>query len=125
MSFISILKKIGTVALGIEHVAAPIISIALPQLAGPISIVDGIFQRLQTAVTTVEANNPVDGQGQVKAAAVTADFEAGLELTQSILAAENKKLTYDTAALQEAISAQVTALNAMAKVKASFKTVSI
>lgn len=125
MSFISIFKKIGTTLLGIEHVAAPVLSLVVPGAAPIITELDGIFQRLQTGIVTVEANNPVDGQGSVKADAVTADFNAGLDLTQSVLAMEGKKLTYDAAALQTAIASQVAALNAMAVVKASFKVVPI
>ena len=54
MSFISILKKVGTILVGVEHVAAPILSSLLPTLAGPIGLVDGIFQKLQGAIITVE-----------------------------------------------------------------------
>jgi hypothetical protein len=122
-SFISILKKIEQIAIGIEHVAAPIAETLLPQFAPLIARVDGMFTNLQTAVATVEMNSPVDGQGALKAQAVTADFEAGLAFTQSVLAPSNLKLSYDEMALQEAIAAQVTAFNAMAKVKASFKVV--
>ena len=125
MSFINIIKKIGTVALGIEHIAAPIAETLLPGFAPIIAGIDNIFQHLTGAIVTVEANNPTTGQGVIKADAVTADFESGLELTQSILAMEGKKLTYDAAALQTAISSQVAALNAMAAVKASFKIVPV
>jgi len=121
MSFISILKRIGSVAIGIEHAAAPFINIAYPGF----DKLDAMFQRLQSTVLTIEANNPIDGQGQVKAAAVKADFAAGLQTTQDVLALTKKKLTYDDALLQQAIDAQVLAYNTMAKLKASFKVVDI
>lgn len=125
MSFLSIFKKIGSIALKVEHVASPIISTMLPGAAPIIMELDTIFQHLQSAVITVESNNPLDAQGAVKSASVVSDFNSGLELTQSILAMKGEMLSYDATALQTAISAQVTALNAMAAVKASFKIVSL
>ncbi len=125
MSFLSILRKIGTVTLGIEHAAGPIIGALYPPLAQPLAQLDGLFQRLQSTVMTVEQNNPVDGSGALKAAAVKADFAAGLQTTQDVLALTHKKLTYDEALLQQAIDAQVLAYNTMAKVKASFKVVDL
>jgi hypothetical protein len=121
MSFISILKKIGSVTIGAEHIVAPVIEAAVPAISGPVAALDGIFQRLQATIATVEANNPTDGQGGIKAQAVTADFQSGLDLTQQILALKGEKLTYDASALQSAIDAQTAAFNAFAKLKASFK----
>lgn len=121
MSFISILKKIGSVVIGAEHIVAPVVETLVPSLSGPIAAVDGIFQRVQATITTLEANNPSDGQGAIKSAAVVADFQSGLDLTQQILSVEHKKLSYDGAALQAAINAQVAAYNAFATLKASFK----
>lgn len=83
-----------------------------------------IFDRLQTAITTVEASSPLQ-DGTVKSGAVVTDFEAGLSVTQAILAVDGKKLVYDDAALQSAINAQVAAYNAFATLKASFKVVSL
>ena len=54
MSFISILKKVGTILVGVEHIAAPFVSAAFPALAGPIGLVDNIFQKLQNTIITVE-----------------------------------------------------------------------
>lgn len=120
MSFISVLKKIGTVALGVERIAAPVLQF-VPGAAPVLAIVDNITAHFQNLVVTAEVNNPTDGQGSVKAQSVQNDFAAGLEFTQSILAVKGEKLTYDTGALQEAIDAQVKAYNSIAKVKASFK----
>ena len=124
MSFLSILRKIGSTVIGAERVVAPIAEDLLPAYSGTIAALDGIFQRLQAAIATAETTLPQDGQGSVKLPAVIADFDAGLELTQSILAAEGKKLTYDPVQLKAAIDSQVAAFNAMADVKASFKIVS-
>jgi hypothetical protein len=125
MSFVSILKRIGAVATGIEQIAVPAAEAALPQFAPLIAEADGIFKRLQTTVATVEASNPADGQGQLKAQAVTTDFQASLELVQQVLALEGKTLTYDDTSLQTAINSQVAAYNAMAQIQASFKIVPI
>jgi hypothetical protein len=125
MSFVSILKKIVGVATGIEQIAVPVAETVLPQFAPLIAEADGIFKRLQTTVATVEASNPAAGQGQIKAAAVTADFQSGLALVQQVLALEGKTLTYDDTALQTAINSQVAAYNAMAQIQASFKIVPI
>ncbi len=119
MSFISILKKIGTVALGIEHVAS---ASGLGSLIPGFAMIDPIFQSIANGVVRIEANNPLT-PGADKASAVTQDFAAGLDTFQQILAARKEKLTYDAVALQAAIDAQVAAFNAMAKVKASFAIV--
>ncbi len=121
MSFISILKKIGVTIAGVEHIAAPIISVVYP----PFAQIDNLFQHLIGGIVTVEHNNPGDGQGGVKAAAVKADFIAGLQVTQDALTLAKKRLVYDDALLQQAIDNQVAALNSMAKLKASFKVVDI
>lgn len=123
-SFVSILKKVGSVILGIEHIAAPIAEIALPAFAGQIAEVDSLFTRLQSSISTVEANSPVGTNGQLKSDAVTADFNSALSLAQSVLGFTGKQITYDAAALQAAINAQVAAYNAMATLKGSFKVVS-
>ncbi len=120
MSFISILKKIGSVAVGVEHVAA---STGLLALVPGGAAIDAIFQIIPTSAAQVEALNPVDKQGAVKEQVVIRDFELGLTATREILEANGKTLTYDQAALKEAIAGQVAAYNAMAKVKASFRIV--
>ena len=125
MSFISILTKVGQVALGIERAAAPMIETFLPASTPIIAAVDGIVGRIQGSITTVEANNPMDGQGQIKSAAVVTDFQDGIAIAQEVLAMEGKSLTYDSAALTTAITAQVAAYNAFATLKASIKIVAL
>ena len=122
MSFISILKKIGSVALGIEHVAAPIAEAVLPAYAGIIAGLDGLVLKTQASILTTEANNPSDGQGGLKAPAVQADVKSYIETLRAGLALAGKGLEYDDADLQDAINAQVAAYNAFGKLKASFKT---
>lgn len=123
MSFLSILKKVGSVALGIEHVAAPILGVVIPGAAPVIAEIDNIFKTIQTGVMTAEANHPTDGLGKLKSDAVIADFQSGIALAQEFMAMEGKTIAYDAAALQDAISSQVQAYNAMAALKASFKVV--
>lgn len=123
-NFFSILKKIGSAALGVEKVAAPIAEAVFPQFAPAVSMLDGWVNRVQGAVVSVEAN-PVMTDGTVKSNAVIADFETGLDLTNSVLAMRGKQLSYDKAALQDAINSFVAGYNALAKVKASFQEVDI
>lgn len=115
MSFISVVKKI----LGVEHAVAPLLGAFVPGIA----IFDSIVTRVQNAIGTFEVNIPKDGSGAIRSEAVVNDFEASLEVTKAIAAAEGKKLVYDDAALQRGINAQVTAYNEFAAVKASFKFV--
>ena len=124
-SFITILKKVGSVLLGVEHLAAPIAEIAFPQFAGAIAEVDSLTGRLQNAITTVEANSPVGTDGSLKSAAVIADFNAAIGLAQSVAGFAGKQISYDAGALQAAINAQVNAYNAAAALKASFHMVDI
>jgi len=119
-SFFSILKKVGSVAFGVERVAAPVASTVFPQFAPAIAQLDGWVNRLHSAILTLESENPVDGQGQIKAAAVIADFEAGLDITNAVLALRGKTLVYDKKELEAAISDFVSAYNHLAKLKASF-----
>lgn len=121
MSFLSIIKRIGSIALGIEHVAEPIVSTLIPASQPVFAILDPIFAKLQNAIMTVEVNKPIGTPGNVSSDAVIADFEASLELAQSIASAAGQVVTYDKAELQNAINFQVSALNSMAKVKASIK----
>ena len=125
MSFWSALKKVGTIALGIERVAGPIAAALYPPVAPAIGMLDTWVQRVTNTIVTVEQNSPIDGQGQVKSLAVIADFEAGLDFTNSILAARHKRLDYDKQELQNAINGFVAGYNALAKVKASFKEVDL
>ncbi len=122
MSFLSILKKFGNTALGIEQAAEPFITTLIPASAGVFAVIDPIFARLKQAVVTVEANSP-GTPGNLKSDAVIADFEAALSVAQSIADARGETLQYDKLALQTAINSEVAALNAMALVKASFKFV--
>lgn len=124
MSFKSIIKSIDGTLLGIEHVAAPIAEGLFPQFAAPIAALDNIFSRVPSTIITLESSVS-DGQGQLKAQAVIADFETGLDFTNSILAMRSKMLDYDHVELQNAINSLVAGYNSLAKVKASFKKIDI
>ncbi len=125
MSFLGILKKIGTVALGIEHVAAPILGGLYPPAAPWLAKLDNAAQLLLGSVVATENNNPKDGQGGIKSEAVNADLNAYLDTMNAGLAFANKQIVDDKALRQEAINASVAAFNTMAKWKASFKTVDL
>jgi hypothetical protein len=117
-------QKVVGVAGVVEHVSVPIIGALIPGAAPILGAIDSIFQRVLGTIVTVEMQSPAGG-GPDKMAASVGAFNDGLEMTQSILALEKKRLTYDQAKLQEAITAQVAAFNAFAQVKASFKVESL
>lgn len=122
MSFFDVLKRIGSTFVKVESIAEPIIKTLLPASAPIFNLLDPLFSKDVTNVLTVEANNPTDGQGQLKGDAVVEDFEAGLSTTQSVLAINKQKLTYD-AELQAAIKSFADWYNHLAKCKQSFKIV--
>ncbi len=125
MSFISVLKKIGGVALGIEHFAEPFIKVAVPGSAGVFDILDPIFAQIPVSIAKNELGNPVDKQGALKEPQTVADFEAGLAGTQAILAATGKHLSWDDAKLKANIAQWVAAYNGAAELRASFHLVDI
>ncbi len=118
-SFLNIIRGILPVLGRIEHTVAPIAETIFPAEAPFIAVFDGWVQRAQTAIAGAEASAP-SGAGPAKSTTVIADFEAGLQMTQSILALTGQEVIYDKAALQAAIDAQVAAYSAFAKVKESF-----
>lgn len=121
MTFLSIFKALGKGLLVGEKIAVPLAEVAFPQFAPILGKIDNLFGVTQASIVTAEQNNPLDGQGGLKLTAVTNDFNAALAELQSILAITGKQLTYDGGALNDAVTAQVAAYNAFAKVKASFK----
>jgi len=125
MSFLSVLKKIGTVALGIEHVAAPIISVADPALAPFITKLDGWLSRTQIAIQSAEATIVDAKAGGLKQAAVIQDFENGLQTAQDALAVTGKTIQYDKAQYEKVIADFVAAYNDAAAFKATWKIVDL
>ncbi len=125
MSFLSVLKKIGTVALGIEHIAVPIISAADPALAPVLAKVDGWLSRTQTAVQSAEATYTDAKAGGLKSSAVLMDFENGLQTAQDALAVTGKTILYDQAQYQKVINDFVQAYNDAATFKAGWKIVDL
>lgn len=124
-NFLSILKTIGKDALAVEHIAVPVAEVLFPPAAPILSKLDNLAQGLQASIIKIEQAGPVYADSTVKAGAAVTDFEAGLAVTQSVLAMEGKKVTYDEPLLQAAIAAQVDAYNKFALLKASIKITSI
>lgn len=118
MNFSSIFSGIKKV-LGVEHQLAPMLSL-IPGVGNIIAAVDPWVGRLIGAMGNAEIGSPVGG-GTIKEAAVLADFEAGMDATQAILAAAGKRLVWDDAKLKTAIADMNKALASVAEVKASFK----
>lgn len=124
-SFWNALKKIGGVVLNVEHAVAPIVVNIDPALAPFVGVFEGWVNRVHGMVITAEANNPVDGQGQIKLQAVVADFEAGLSIANAIAGAKGKKIDYNHPKFNESVGHLVAFYNGMAEVKASFKEVDL
>jgi hypothetical protein len=122
-SFFDVLKKIGSIAFGIEKVAVPIASALDPAFAPALSALDAFVTKIHNSVVTVEASAPSTASSSDKQNAVINDFESGLAFAQQILALEGKSLTYDPAALNTAINSIVAGYNSLAAVKQSFKIV--
>lgn len=118
MSFSGIFSGIKKV-LGVEHQLAPMLSL-IPGVGAIVAAVDPWVGRLIGAMGNAEIGSPVGG-GTIKEAAVLADFEAGMDATQAILAAAGKRLVWDDAKLKSAIADMNKALASVAEVKASFK----
>lgn len=125
MSFLSVLKKIGTVALGIEHVAIPIISAADPALAPVLARLDDWLSRTQTAIQSAEVTFTDAKAGGLKQDAVIKDFENGLMTAQDALAVMGKTIQYDKAQYEKVIADFVTAYSDAAAFKASWKIVDL
>ena len=125
MSFLSVLKKIGSVALGIEHIAVPIISAADPAVAPFLAKLDGWLSRTQTAVQSAELTFTDAKAGGLKQAAVIQDFENGLQTAQDALAVMGKTIQYDKAQYEKVIADFVTAYSDAAAFKASWKVVDL
>ncbi len=82
-----------------------------------------IVSKVGTAMVQVEAQIPEDAQGATKAQVVTQDFEASMQLTQSLLAQAGKTMTWDSGKLKTAIDAQSKSFNAYADLASSVKIV--
>ena len=122
VSFLSVLKKIGTV---VTHTAVPIGSLLYPP-AGPYLVkIDDAVQHLLGSVIATEENNPSDGLGSLKSDAVNANLNGYIDTMNAGLALANKKVQDDPTLRQEAINAAVASFNAAAKWKASFKVVDL
>jgi len=125
MSFISILKTIGSDALkvlkGVSTIAIPAAETAFPQFVPEISMVASWVSKFETAIDTAEQAIPAAQQGVAKAAAVTSSFQSDFAEFQSLASEMGFTMTYDNGALQAAINAQVAARNSLAALQATFK----
>lgn len=121
MSFLSVLKKFGGAVAGVEHIAAPILAIAIPAAAPFLNGFDALTTKIQQTVVAVEASHPVGTPGSIKADAFNAEINSFLEVAQSAADIAGQTLTFDQAELDAARDTYVSALNHSAKLKASFK----
>lgn len=114
-SFLSILKS----AWGGFQKAEPVIGTALSAL-NPAA--GAIFNTVTTAINGAETFFSAPKSGAQKSTFVVQNFEQGLAVAQEIFAMRGENLTYDPAALQSFINAQVAAMNALAGLTGSLKT---
>jgi hypothetical protein len=125
MNFFSVLKKIGQVALGIEHVAVPLVEIADPTTIPALSRLDNWVNRISAGVVTVEAQVAQAKAGGLKSASVVADVQNGLADLNSGLALVGKTVQYDPAELQKVVDAFAAAYNQAATFKQGWKIVDL
>lgn len=125
MSFLSVVKRIGSVALGIERVVIPVLATADPMLAPVLSQIDGWVTRTFTAVASAENTVTAAKAGGLKSAAVQQDFVNGLETAQAALAVAGKTIQYDPALYQKVINDFAAAYNDAAAFKAGWKIIDL
>lgn len=82
-----------------------------------------IVGKIGSAIVQVESQIPEDNAGSTKAQVVTNDFAASMQLTQSLLAATGKTMTWDQNKLKDVIDAQTKAFNLYHELATSIKIV--
>lgn len=83
-----------------------------------------IWTRTTQCIVRQEAHyedQGLQGQGPLKHNGVVGDFNDSLAVTQEILRSQSKLLVYSADALDDAIRAQVGAMNAYKRLQSSFK----
>jgi len=125
MSFSSVFKKIGSIALGIEHVAVPLLATADPALAPVLNTIDGWVTRTFAAVASAEQTVTAAKSGGLKSAAVQQDFVNGLQTAQAAMAVVGKTIQYDPTVYQQVIDDFAKAYNDAAAFKATWKIVDL
>ena len=111
MGLWSVLKKV----VGVGKELAPVIGVA-----GAIFPPAGIAAGILNAIIKAEATITAPKSGAAKSALVKTDVLASLEAAREAADVLGKTLEYDEQALQDAIDAQVLALNKMDAFKKSF-----
>lgn len=110
------LAVVGKDALAVAPIVGSAVGIVNPVLG---TLITGLAGRITASITSVEQTVTEAKAGQLKSQTVIDDFNNALGLAQEIT---GKTITFDQAALQNAINAQVAALNAFASLKSSIKT---
>lgn len=118
-------KKLGSVMIGVERVAIPILEVAEPGWAPLLAKVDGWINRTNVAVISAEHTITDAKAGGLKQAAVIQDFENGLETAQAALAVAGKTIQYDTEQYKKVVDSFVAAYNSAAAFKATWKIVDL
>jgi hypothetical protein len=123
MNFFNALKKIIPIAAQVEHFAIPIAAGLYPPAAPILMQIDGMVNRVQTTMMTIEKQAPDSVAGGDKQTATITDFNAYIMDLKSSLGLAGKTVQYDQEELKAAISSQHDAYTHFAKVKDSIKVI--
>lgn len=114
MSFLSVIKTIGKDALIVEQAVAPVVSMFVPALAGPLNLINKLIVQAETIYTG-------EKQGTPKKQFVLDEFQAILPTFQEIIKEKTGYIiTFDVDALSKAIDASVATFNAAKALHDSF-----
>ncbi len=115
MSFISILKKIGGVALAVDQMGAPYVSLFNPAAGAVMNAVAGLVVKAETTYTG-------EKQGTAKKQIVLDEFEALFPMFQTVLKEQaGLILTFDATQVSSLIDATVAQMNAAKALHDTFK----
>jgi hypothetical protein len=123
VNFFNALKKIVPIAAQIEHFAVPVAAGLYPPAAPILMQIDGMVNRVQTTMMTIEKQAPESVAGLDKQTATITDFNAYIQDLKSSLGLAGKTVQYDQEELKLAITSQHDAYTHFAKVKDSIKVV--
>jgi len=118
-------QKAETVAIGVEHIAVPLIEVAEPQLKPLLDGVDGWLNRTQAGILSLEKTVTEAKAGGLREASLVADFQNGLETAQAALALTGKTIQYDLDIYKKVIADGVAFYNDGAAFKATWKIVDL
>ena len=128
MSFLSILKTVGTDLLGVSKTVVADVENNAPAISAALSALNpaagAIFNTVTSSITAAEQYFSTPKSGAQKLTYVLGDFSQGLAIAQQVLALNGSTLNYNSTALTNFVNAQVAAMNALATLQGSFNITS-